>query len=296
MPYALVLHCWPQNGPISPADRQGQKALALFLQELIQKQNAPLAAKLHEPRRAKPFTTAILHARGTERTRRSGGFTGVKGSTKGMDEPGGIKIRLTLLQDGLYPLVSQFFLQHMGSVPLLLLGQSPLLVSQMTVTPESGEPWAGFGSFEDLLAQGSEAETTWTMRFATPTSFRSVDADIALPIPRLCFQSWLHSWDEHAPHPFFPDKAERRRFLEEVVEWRVSVADARISPAVQDYYFDGQHVRERGFEGVCRFAVRPSKVAPHHRKILATLVRYSYFCGTGRKTTMGMGVTSPIAL
>ena len=48
MPYALVLHCNTQNGFISPEDLQGQKTLALFLQELIQKQDPALAT--HAPR------------------------------------------------------------------------------------------------------------------------------------------------------------------------------------------------------------------------------------------------------
>jgi CRISPR/Cas system endoribonuclease Cas6 (RAMP superfamily) len=60
MPYALILHCIAENGCISPEDLQGQKTLALFLQELIQKQDPSLAAMLHAPKNSKPFTTAIL--------------------------------------------------------------------------------------------------------------------------------------------------------------------------------------------------------------------------------------------
>ena len=47
MPYALVLHCTAQSGFISPEDLKGQKTLALFLQELIQKQDPALATLLH---------------------------------------------------------------------------------------------------------------------------------------------------------------------------------------------------------------------------------------------------------
>ncbi len=60
MPYALVLHCFPQYTALHPQDLQGQKTLALFLEELIQKQDAALAARLHAPQHSKPFTTAIL--------------------------------------------------------------------------------------------------------------------------------------------------------------------------------------------------------------------------------------------
>jgi CRISPR-associated endoribonuclease Cas6 len=285
MPYSLVLHCVSANGALRPEDLQGQKALALFLEQLIQKQDAVVAARLHAPKNAKPFTTAILPWSAT---------TDHKHRSLSAEEPHEVKIRLTLLDDVLYPLVSQFFLQNLSRIPLLRLGQTPLLVSRVLTTPESGEPWAGFARFEELLARVADSETSWNMHFATPTSFKAGDADLPLPIPRLCFQSWLHRWDEHAPMPFFPDKAARHAFLSEIVAGQVSVTYSHLRLVQQSLYFDGTRTREQGFVGMCRFAVRAAKVPPQHRKILATLARYSFFTGTGRKTTMGMGMTRRI--
>ena len=223
MPYALALHCTAQNSFISPEDLQGQKTLALFLQELIQKQDPALATTLHAPKNSKPFTTAILkplESNGLGRTEEKKPAPRSKASH---GDQGEMKMRITLLDDALYPLISQFFLQHIGGIPTLHLGRSALVISKVSVTPESGEPWAGFASFDTLLAQSSETETSWRICVATPTAFKSGDADLPLPIPRLCFQSWLNSWDEHAPCPFFSDKGERKRFLEDVVEGQVSV-------------------------------------------------------------------------
>jgi CRISPR-associated endoribonuclease Cas6 len=294
MPYALVLHCIPQRDAVSAEDLQGQKTLALFLEELIHTQDAALAAHLHAPRHSKPFTTAILAPPGSAG---SGPSQGTKAGGRRNRESLAkeeLKLRFTLLDDALYPVVSRFFLQHIGGLPILRLGQLPLVISKVAVTPQSGEPWAGFARFDDLLAQASADETAWQLRFATPTAFRAAEADLPLPIPRLCFQSWLNSWDEHAPCPFFTDRAERRRFLEEVVEGRVSVAFSHLRLAAQAFYFDGHRACEQGFTGSCRFSVKPGKTAPQHRKILGVLARYSFYAGTGRKTTMGMGVTTPI--
>jgi CRISPR-associated endoribonuclease Cas6 len=291
MPYALVLHCSAQNGFISPEDLQGQKTLALFLQELIQKQDPVLATRLHAPKNSKPFTTAILKILESNGLGRPEDKSPIHRSKASHGDHGEMKMRITLLDDALYPLISQFFLQHIGGIPTLHLGRSALVISKVSVTSESGEPWAGFASFETILAEGSAKEMSWRMRFATPTAFKSGDADLPLPIPRLCFQSWLNSWDEHAPCPFFPDKAERKRFLEEVVEGQVSVDFSQLRSDEQRFYFDGHRTRERGFTGVCRFTVKPAKTTPQHRHILGTLARYSFYAGTGRKTTMGMGVT-----
>jgi CRISPR-associated endoribonuclease Cas6 len=295
MPYSLVLHCLSQNDALIPEDLQGQKTLALFLEELIQKQDAALAARLHAPQQSKPFTTALFTTPEAEGVWSSG-------RPKPRDARHGravygeeVRLRFTFLDDMLYPLVSQFFLQHIGGMPLLRLGRSPLIISKVSVTPDSGEPWAGFARFEDMMQQVSEEETVWRIRFVTPTAFRSGDADIALPLPRLSFQSWLNSWDEHAPCPFFADRAERRRFLEDVVEGSVSVKFSQIRMTAPEFYFDGHRTREQGFTGSCQFSVKSAKTAPHHRKILGVLARYSFYAGTGRKTTMGMGVTQPIA-
>jgi CRISPR-associated endoribonuclease Cas6 len=278
MPYSLVLHCIPSQGPLCPEDFQGQKTLALFLQELIEKQDAAIAARLHAPKNAKPFTTALIAPSSSTRHQRK-------------QVPSEVKIRLTLLEDALYPLISQFFLQNLGGLPVLRLGQSELIVCRVLTTPESGDPWAGFARFEDILTTSSPSETSWGMRFATPTSFKAGDAMLPLPIPRLCFQSWLNSWDEHAPTAFFQDKAERRDFLSVVVEGNVSVTYSEIRLVKRTLFFDGVQTREQGFVGTCRFAVRPAKVASEHRKLLDALTRYSYYAGTGRKTTMGMGMT-----
>jgi CRISPR-associated endoribonuclease Cas6 len=291
MPYALVLHCTAQNGFISHEDLQGQKTLALFLQELIRKQDPAVATLLHAPKNSKPFTTAMLQPLGSHGLGRPEEKRPAYRSKASHGDQGEMKIRITLLDDALYPLISQFFLQHIGGIPTLHLGRSALVISKVSVTSESGEQWAGCASFETLLTQSSATETAWRLSFATPTAFKSGDADLPLPIPRLCFQSWLNSWDEHVPCPFFADKAERQRFLNEVVEGQLSVDFSQLRCAEQALYFDGHRTRERGFTGVCRFAVKSAKTAPQHRHLLGTLARYSFYAGTGRKTTMGMGVT-----
>ncbi|RMF87584.1 MAG: CRISPR system precrRNA processing endoribonuclease RAMP protein Cas6 [Nitrospinota bacterium] len=299
MPYALVLHCFPQNGTITSQDLQGQKGLALFLQEMIQQQDAALSAQLHAPQNPKPFTTAILLPTG-EKNRSRGPGKGKQPILRSALSPNAyteeIKIRITLLWDMLYPVIAQFFLCHIDGPPVLRLGQSPLLISRLTVTPESGEIWSGYAGFPELWKGAPETETTWTIHFATPTTFKAGEANLPLPLPRLCFQSWLQSWDTYSGLPFFSSKAERQTFLTEVVERQVSLEYTQIRMHPYLLYFEGRQPREYGFVGTCRFSIRPTKVAPQDRKRLATLVRYSFYSGTGKKTTMGMGVTRPVSL
>jgi hypothetical protein len=143
MSYSPVLHCVSPSGTIAPEDLQGQKALALFLEELIEKQDAALAAQLHAPRNAQPFTTAILHQTRTDREPRARAATDRTGAGQAMLPAGEMQLRITLLDDALYPCVSQFFLQHLNGVPLLRLGRSMLAVSRVMTTPEKSSSYPG---------------------------------------------------------------------------------------------------------------------------------------------------------
>src|SRR5256885_13767581 len=95
MPYSLVLHCVSPSGTVCPEDLQGQKALALFLEELIEKQDAALAAQLHAPRNAKPFTTAILPRARTDREPRTRAATGRPGGGQATLPAGETQIPIT---------------------------------------------------------------------------------------------------------------------------------------------------------------------------------------------------------
>src|SRR5438105_15483768 len=92
MPYSLVLHCVSPSGTVFPEDLQGQKGLALFLEELIEKQDAALAAQLHAPRNAKPFTTAILHPARTDKEPRTKAAAHRPGAGQGMLSAGEMQI------------------------------------------------------------------------------------------------------------------------------------------------------------------------------------------------------------
>jgi hypothetical protein len=95
MPYSLVLHCVSPSGTVCPEDLQGQKGLALFLEELIEKQDAALAAQLHASRNAKPFTTAILHRTRTDREPHTRAATDYPGARQAMLPTREMQIRIT---------------------------------------------------------------------------------------------------------------------------------------------------------------------------------------------------------
>jgi len=102
---------------------------------------------------------------------------------------------------------------------------------------------------------------------------------LPLPDPQLAFKGFLRSWTWFAFLPLSTD-------LEKVIEHHILLKDFRISAANYDA---GEGMRP-SFTGWCQFVL----IGRHHEKHIKEfnlLADYSFYCGTGDHTDLGMGVT-----
>jgi CRISPR-associated endoribonuclease Cas6 len=137
-------------------------------------------------------------------------------------------------------------------------------------------------SYADLAAN-ARAETSLTFRFLSPTSFRSQDMHYPLPDPVLAFQSWLSRWNAFAPQ----DLRLNVNTLDLVV---AHVAIARFRLETRAVTFD--RYTQIGFVGTVTYQVIKSRLLGCDLiRRLNALADYAPFCGTGHKTTQGMGQT-----
>jgi len=137
-------------------------------------------------------------------------------------------------------------------------------------------------SYADLVAN-ARTETSLGFRFLSPTSFRSQDMHYPLPDPVLAFQSWLSRWNAFAP--------ENLRFNVNTLDVVAAhVAVARFWLETQAVTFD--RYTQIGFVGTVTYRVIKSRLLGHELiRRLNVLADYAPFCGTGHKTTQGMGQT-----
>jgi CRISPR-associated endoribonuclease Cas6 len=176
--------------------------------------------------------------------------------------------RVTLLQDGLLDL-----LEHGIRVrpEVNILGQClPIMIEGLSAIV------AEYGS---LLANAAR-EAQITLLFRTPMSFRSEGMDYPLPDPELVFDSYRRRWNAFAP----ADLA----IADDWLDWlRRSVAVSRFELRSEPMRFpDGLQI---GCTGKVQFSVIGA--GEHALDVLNCLADYAFFCGTGRKTTQGMGQT-----
>jgi CRISPR-associated endoribonuclease Cas6 len=179
---------------------------------------------------------------------------------------------LTLLEDGLWPALSQ----GIALTPTVELMGRPL-------TLPAGGPQVEQCSYADLAA-GARAETRIGVRFLSPTSFRSHEMHYPLPDPGLVYQSWLARWNTFAPEEVRINVA-----LLDVVAAHVGVGRYELRTEMVDL---GEERKVVGFVGMVQYNVlRAGMIGEEWVRRLNVLADYAAFCGTGHKTAQGMGQT-----
>ena len=121
------------------------------------------------------------------------------------------------------------------------------------------------------------------MEFLSPTAFRAGDLDLPLPEPGAVFRSWLSRWNDFAP----PDRRISTELLD-VVHTNVAISGHRL----RTEWHDLGRSQVVGFLGKVTFVI--TKARRLNQALvwqLNALADYAEFCGTGRKTTHGMGQT-----
>ncbi|MEA5451832.1 CRISPR-associated endoribonuclease Cas6 [Leptolyngbya sp. CCNP1308] len=122
-----------------------------------------------------------------------------------------------------------------------------------------------------------------SLTFVSPTSFRRKGHHLPLPWPRNVFHSYLRRWNEFANRPV--DQDDFLDWVDDcVVFQRHELASEKIAA--------GKRGAVRGFVGAVTYGLA-GKAAAHEEfeQLFYTLGHYAPYCGTGHKTTFGLGQT-----
>ncbi|VAW35084.1 hypothetical protein MNBD_CHLOROFLEXI01-4272, partial [hydrothermal vent metagenome] len=139
-------------------------------------------------------------------------------------------------------------------------------------------PWAGQTSYA-ALTEAAQPNKSWSFQIETPTTFHiGADAHLPFPLPGALFNSWWRRWHAFAPQPLPP--VERHH-----VQQQLFVSQYRLKTVPVRYG------RRLTVGCVGQFSLRAGKLSAETRRTIDTLARYATFCGSGRYTTQGMGVT-----
>ncbi len=188
------------------------------------------------------------------------------------------RLRITLLQDSLGKRM-EGILRESGDGLSLPIGGIPLMITDTVFSNESTDPWVRCKHYKELYDDASPAMRNVVLQFVTATAFERRSGSLPLPDPQLVFRGYFDQWRRFSFVPFSSE-------FTEVIEQSILLSDFNISPVSREMDYKKQH----GFTGWCRFLL----VGRHHERHIRefnVLADYAYYCGTGRDTSLGMGVT-----
>ncbi|NJR61339.1 MAG: CRISPR-associated endoribonuclease Cas6 [Cyanobacteria bacterium CRU_2_1] len=125
--------------------------------------------------------------------------------------------------------------------------------------------------------------TSFNLSFISPTSFRHRKHHLPLPVPENVFHSYLRRWNLFSKIEF-----DTEDYLDWIDETAIIVRHQLRSQKV----LAGKRGSVTGFTGAVQFGLVPqAHTEPEFVQLFRALGGFAPYCGTGHKTTFGLGQT-----
>lgn len=266
----------------------GRQVQAWFLRE-IGRNASSLAEQLHdgidpsgETHHQRPYTLSTVYKG--------------PGVPRALSEGDWCWVRITSLTQELSQYLFECVLPNLMSVARI--GQVEFDVIQWK--PEStGDPRLSFQTYESLAHQAVESgETRIRLEYTSPTTFKErsksggIEKEVPLPNPDQVFGGYIRQWREFSRIPLPEDIGE---FIDEYLA--VGELKNLQTERIQFSYTDPNRAAT-GFTGQVIFRILGSQSKSRfgedwadYAAVVRAMAMFSFFCGTGRRTTLGMGQT-----
>ena len=280
---SIIVHLFPVKKATLPPT-MGHYIHAALL-DILRRVDTEIAEQLHLDQPYKPFTVSPLQGRFDKPAK---GRLAVRAGAE-------CWIRFTILDDALLAAIVRFFLEDKSS--MLRLCNNIFQITKVTTNGNgTNGDWSACTTFEEIFDCASPFDRL-NIRFYSPTTFRVRDRTMSgsqnyiFPDPLHCFQSWLRNWNARSPIHVDED------ILLDFVHRHIR--SSRYSIRTRMMNFSGY--KQLGFVGNCEYQFaenistsrldRTNESLSGMLKQINALANFAFYCGTGYKTTMGMGQT-----
>lgn len=138
-------------------------------------------------------------------------------------------------------------------------------------------------TYAKLLQQGKNGEGSISLSFHSPTSFRRKGNHFPLPLPKNVFHSYLRRWNH------FAKKSVNQ---EDFLDWVDTYVVLRQHQLTTHKVAAGKQGSVTGFTGAVTYAIdRRGLTEKEFVHLFYALSQLAPYCGTGHKTTFGLGET-----
>ncbi|MGD1875262.1 MAG: CRISPR-associated endoribonuclease Cas6 [Mastigocoleus sp.] len=236
------------------------KGLHAWFLDQVRQSNPELSAYLHDGESEKPFTISRL----------SGEFLNT-GKHLHLSSTSEYRWYLSVLSSQ----VTQWLSSWLENLPSIIdLRSAPLQIKSVNFAHPPT-------TYAKLLRK--RVQKTISLNFISPTSFRRKGHHFPLPLPFNIFQSYLRRWNDFSGNP-----VKHRDFLEWVDSNIIIISHQLSTTKVAA----GKRGSVTGFTGVVEFGFsKDASNTPNYVKLVNALSQLAPYCGTGHKTTFGLGQT-----
>jgi CRISPR-associated endoribonuclease Cas6 len=256
--------------PITLPVNLGRATHAWFL-DAVRELDPELSEILHTPNQERPFTVSNLMGTG----RSENGMVRLAPERT-------YTLRLTSYEPALTALIAE---QYLPALPETIALGGQVLQLHGATADTAQQAWAGRVSYESLVQTytlGTHLPQHVTLRFASPTVFKTQDAYLPVPLPKLVFDGLARRWNLYAPIRIQPEVG---RYAEECMA--ISRYDLHTERVI--FGEDDPWGATPGFVGTCSYVFRVKD--RYWMGIIQMLAAFAMYAGVGRHTTMGWGQT-----
>jgi len=258
MPVSMLIHFFPHSQLTRSAS--GGKWLHALVFNLFNRISPEYAEYIHKQYDYKLFTLSPLRTKGKEHEIEEGQLC---------------HVRLTLLDDQkiseLLCILAEIDQQE------LRLGNTTISIYNVQVSPETNNIWVRYQSWEELVE--SPPKEFINLQWHSPTAIKQQHRNSLFPIPETIFYSWQKRWLKISPIPLpqelTPD------------DWFTSSQISSYNLQTTTVYFG--NFKQKGFKGKASYEIHGDD---NIKKTANILSHFAFYCGTGYKTTIGMGQTN----
>jgi len=242
----------------------GGEALHGLFFDILRKGSAELASRLHRVSEQKPFSIFPL-LEGHELRK---GYSFIAAGKE-------FSFKLAVFNEEMLTAVISSLSALMAEDGTLFLSGKPITLKHIDLGEEN------FASFSQILAEDAP-ESTITLEFITPTSFKVSGIQALFPEPRLVFSSLLKRWN----------KFSEVKLPDEYMESFPSIKVSGYNLHTELIHFS--RYKMIGFKGKVQYEL-PRQCPPSLRKAINALAKFACYAGVGVKTAMGMGQTKRLS-
>ncbi|MEM7554403.1 MAG: CRISPR-associated endoribonuclease Cas6 [Cyanobacteria bacterium P01_A01_bin.84] len=236
------------------------KGLHAWFLDQVRQTNPELSAYLHDGESKKPFTISRL----------SGDLLST-GKHLHLSEQSEYHWYVSVLSSR----VTQWLSTWLKNLPSMIdLRNAPLQIKSVNFAHPPT-------TYDKLLRK--RTQKTIPLNFISPTSFRRKGYHFPLPLPFNIFQSYLRRWND------FSGKFVKHEDFLEWVDTNIIILRHQISTIK---VAAGKRGSVTGFTGGVEFGfTKDASERPDYVKLVNALSQFAPYCGTGHKTTFGLGQT-----